>query len=193
MDTEVTELPRLDFKLAGPSYFLGTFTLGILLAGVLSKVIHALMPGYPSIGMVLGLVAAIIILPISVFWGLKSISKIDLDKPALSIDRDGIHIHDVRVLDVPRKTVAFIAWEEISKIQYQVSGRFNETKHIIIESQTVGPNGLWIAANKLTSVNPRDLFETMRHYRRTITPPPADDPRLKVYDSLSWTGLDDEG
>jgi len=97
------------------------------------------------------------------------------------------------VLDVPRKTVAFIAWEEISKIQYQVSGRLNETKHIIIESQTVGPNGLWIAANKLTSVNPRDLFETMRHYRRTITPPPADDPRLKVYDSLSWTGLDDEG
>ena len=193
MDADVSELPRLDFKLAGPSYFLGTFALGVLLAGVLSKVIHALVRGYPSVGMVLCLVAVVVIVPIFFFWWLKSISNIDFDKPALSIDRDGIHIHDVRVLQVPRNTTASIPWKEISKIRYQVSGRFNETKHIIIESPIVGPNGLWIAANNMASVNPRDLFETMRQYRRTITPLPADDPHLKVYASLSWTGLDDEG
>lgn len=143
--------------------------------------------------MVLGLIAGIVLVPASIFCGLKCISNIDFDRPVLSIDRDGIHIHDVRVLHIPRKVVPFVAWNQISKMRYQLSGRYNETKHIIIEIPAIGQNGLWIVASSLASVDPRDLFETMRHYRRTITPPPADDPRLKIYEASSWTGLDNDG
>lgn len=193
MNRDIEELSDRDFKLSSSSYFLAIFALGIFLACSSSMVIHAVIPKHPLIVIALSLIAGIVVVPASIFLGLKSISNIDFDKPALSIDRDGIHIHDVRVLRVPTKSVAFVAWSEISRIRYEVSGRYGETKHVVIESSAVGPNGLWIAANSLASINPRDLFEIMRRYRRTITPPPADDPRLKAYDSISWTGLDDEG
>ena len=192
MDTYVTELPRRDFKLSGSGYFFAIFALGIFLALFSSMTIHALIPNDPLIVFGLSLIAGIVVVPASIIWGLKSISNINFDKPALSIDRDGIHIHDVKALHFSSEVATFVAWNQISKMRYQLSGRYNETKHIVIESPAAGPNGLWIAASSLASVDPRDLFETMRHYRRTIAPSPAEDPRQKVYQASSWTGLDNE-
>jgi len=73
---------------------------------------------------------------------------------------------------MPRKTATFIGSKEVSKIRYVVSGRFNETKRVVIESPAVGPNGLWIVANDLASINPRGLFEinaALSLYNHTTT------------------------
>lgn len=69
MDINGVGLLRQDFKLSGSRYYLGIFTIGILLAGLISKVIHAVLPGYPLIAVGLSLFAAIIVVPASIFRG----------------------------------------------------------------------------------------------------------------------------
>ncbi len=84
MDMHGARLPQRDFKLSGSGYYLGIFAIGILLAGLISKVIHAVLPGYPLIAVGLSLFAAIIVVPASIFRGggdpSEHISRVILDR-----------------------------------------------------------------------------------------------------------------
>ncbi|EJL54886.1 hypothetical protein PMI09_02202 [Rhizobium sp. CF122] len=187
--TEV-DFPRLELKLAkGPQYIAVLGGAGIAACLILIA-LDAVAPNGPWSSPSGKMTTGAVLFTIGMGVGLKLFSRIDFEKVMLTLDREGIWIARPRGTNITHRSPMSIPWTAISKIQYYEIGRLKESKIIAIDLRDTAD--VLIDANLLRG-NARELYETMRRYRRQFAPAESNVAENgQVYQSASWTGLDDE-
>ncbi|OWV90897.1 hypothetical protein ATY79_05710 [Rhizobium sp. R693] len=184
MSTTETSFPRREFTRArGPVYF-ALFGGGVISLYLIAKGAAAISGSW--FGLVAGILAAAALLASYVTGALKLLSRVDFSKVTLAMDHEGIHVAHQAETSIP--------WTSIAKIRYYEVGRFKQRKIILIERLDMGKSEVRIDADFLNCGSPRDLYETMKRYRRYFAPMSESDDNgnALVYGSSSWTGLDDD-
>jgi hypothetical protein len=190
--TTDADFPRLEYTLAKGPHYLGLLGGAAIAAYLILMAVEAVAHHGPWSSSGGRLVSGAVLFSIALGVGLKLISRIDFEKVMLIVDRDGVWVARPRGTTSPHGAATTIPWSIISKIQYYEIGRLKQTKMIAIDLREIGE--VRIDANLLRCGSSRELYETMRRYRRHFAPEAESDlpANRQVYQSASWTGLDDE-
>jgi hypothetical protein len=184
--------PREEFKLSEGHHYLAVLLLSFLVAYMAATGIYAILPTGHWLAPVAALASSAVVFVVFIVMGLRTIAKIDVDRIVLAIDPEGIHVADVRGFYMKGTLSTHVPWTCVEKIQYVVSGRFKETKRIIVETRDHAHQSITIPANELRCDDPHHLYETMKRYRRQFAPIVQNELDLKAYRSSAWTGLDED-
>jgi hypothetical protein len=194
MSTTDVDFPRHEFTLAKGPQYLALFGGGAVLAYLILKGLEAIAPSGPWSASGGRIISGAVLLTICLVMGLKLFSRIDFSKVMLTIDREGVHVVRPQRTATADRAAASIPWSSISKIKYYAIGRLQETKIIVIEMREVHQREVRIEASLFSCGSPRELYETMKRYHRQFAPVSESDDAAdgRVYQSASWTGLDDD-
>lgn len=194
MNTIEVEFPRHEFTPAKRPYLLGLIAGVVISALMIPKSSAVIARNGLWTGSGVRALAGVALLAVCMVAFRKLCSGIDFSKVMLTIDHEGVSVAPSYGTATTDKAGTSISWSSIAKIKYYVTGRLRENKTIIIEMRDPHQRDVRIDANLLRCDNPRELYETMKRYHRQFAPPNESDDAAKgrVYQSASWTGLDDD-
>ena len=192
MSSENIDFPRHEIKLAEGPQYLALFGAAAVFGYLTFKLIEAIAPDNSSIAAHASIVSGGVVFSVCLGVGFKLLSRVDFSKVVLAIDQEGVYVAHPQGLTVADRHAETIPWSSIATIKYYASGRFKETKTIVVEMRESHQSAVSIPANLLRGANPHELYETMRRYHRQFAPAREDAANGPLYQSTSWTGLDED-
>jgi hypothetical protein len=192
MSTTNVDFPRREIKLAQGPQYLALFGAAAVFGYLTFNLIDAVAPGTSSIAARASILSGVVVFSVCLGVGFKLLSRIDFSKVVLAIDQEGVYVALPQGLTAADQTAGTIPWSSIATIKYYASGRLKETKTIVVEMRDFHHRAVSIPANLLRGANSRELYETMRRYQRQFAPAPKHSADGPVYQSASWTGLDED-
>lgn len=181
MSTDVPEeFPRQEFRKSRLPYQLAVYATSMILPVIVMRTLGVVLSPIWSVGSVVYLIAWCAIAAGCFVLLTKLLSRMDFEKPAVTIGPDAVIFLQFQTRVLP--------WTSVSKIKFYESGRFRESKSLVFHMAGGGKET--VNLYQLAGISGRQLFETIRTYHRKFGSQPAQVGA--GYDASAWTGIDDE-
>ncbi|WP_143523409.1 hypothetical protein [Pararhizobium arenae] len=172
--------PSLELKRSRLIYRIGLSVVSLVLPWFVVKAAQATLPLSWSISPAGYVVAWCVMAAACLVAISKLISLIDFEKPILVVDKNA--------LSFCWPSTKVLPWSSILKIKFYESGRYRQTKTVIVD--LAGGTQARFCLNGIEGESARNVFDRIKDYHREFGPktvqPAAD------YDSSAWTGIEDD-